>query len=88
MSEEFKVRFTTLAEGEVLDLKAHLVTLPSVVGEVGILAEHCPYIFKLASGTVKVFGAHKSLKKQVEIEGGIARFDDNTLSIISDEMQI
>jgi F0F1-type ATP synthase epsilon subunit len=64
------------------------VTIPTEVGEVGILADHCDYVGLLSTGLatyeVVAAGARDALAKKCLVSGGIATFSNNTLTLLAD----
>jgi F0F1-type ATP synthase epsilon subunit len=76
--------------GRGLEIEAHVssVTIPTEVGEVGVLADHCDYVGLLSTGLasyeVITSGTREGSTKQCLVSGGIATFASNTLTLLAD----
>jgi|GEM_PF-1704075 len=67
-------------ERAIYEESASLVTLPGILGEVGFLAHHAPYIVGLKEGLIKVYGIQKNFEKPFKtfiIKKGHAYFSNN-----------
>lgn len=68
--------------GLLLEEEVRSVTLPSAVGEIGILPKHVKYIGLLANGKMTYLTSTE--EKEVEITGGFCSFADEKLVVLAD----
>ena len=68
--------------GLEIDALVNSVTMPTEVGEVGVLADHCDYVGLLGTGLV-LYESGATLKRCL-VSGGIATFSNNTLTVLAD----
>jgi F-type H+-transporting ATPase subunit epsilon len=60
------------------------VTIPTEVGEVGILADHCEYVGLLATGIATYEVGATGSQKKCLVSGGLATFSNNVLTLLAD----
>jgi F-type H+-transporting ATPase subunit epsilon len=60
------------------------VTIPSEVGEVGILADHCEYVGLLSTGIATYAIGTDGSQKRCLVSGGLATFSNNVLTLLAD----
>jgi F-type H+-transporting ATPase subunit epsilon len=65
----------------VLNQVADMVIIPSVDGELGVLAEHIPLISNLSPGLIKLY-KQDNIERVIFVYGGFARITNNTLNIL------
>jgi F-type H+-transporting ATPase subunit epsilon len=70
---------------EVLRMEADMVVAPSVVGQVGILPEHRPYLADLKPGVVEVRSAHGNEKLAVSV--GFIEVGHNNVRILTESAE-
>jgi F-type H+-transporting ATPase subunit epsilon len=69
-------------EGPVFDGVAQMVIIPSVAGEVGILARHAPFIAQLRVGDVRIHQPDGTVVVYATTEGYSAVEDDHLLVLV------
>jgi len=76
--------------GLELETSAAMVTVPSAMGEIGFLPNHCDFIGILESGKVAYQMTAKPGEKPetFEVEGGVCTFANNTLRLLADSVQM
>jgi F-type H+-transporting ATPase subunit epsilon len=76
-------------KGLELETEAAMVTVPSALGEIGFLPNHCDFIGLLDTGKVTYQASEKSgAGATFDVEGGICTFANNTLRLLADSVQI
>ena len=69
-------------EGPVFDGVAQMVIIPSVAGEVGILARHAPFIAQLRVGDVRIHQPDGTVVVYATTEGYSAVEEDHLLVLV------
>lgn len=70
-------------EQQLLDGKADQVIIPAHDGEIGILTDHAPTLFKIGVGRLRVdLSGGKS--SAFYVEGGVAQVKDNRVTVLTD----
>ena len=69
-------------EGPVFDGVAQMVIVPSVAGEVGILARHAPFIAQLRVGDVRIHQPDGTVVVYATTEGYMAVDNDHLLVLV------
>lgn len=67
-------------EGLIYDGKAALVTMPGILGDIGFLPHHAPYVVGLKEGAIKIYSQEKGLsvsERTFFIKSGHAYFHSN-----------
>lgn len=80
-NESFNLSIYTPA-GLLLEEAVGAVTLPTAMGEIGVLPGHASYTGILASGTLQYLSGGS--KKEVTVTGGFAAFAGNILTVLAD----
>jgi F-type H+-transporting ATPase subunit epsilon len=70
----------------LLQVTSHMVLLPTVDGEIGVLYDHIPMIVSLNFGLIKISTATNDIIEAFYIDGGVARIDGENLDIICNHM--
>lgn len=65
--------------------EAHLVNIPGLQGELGILRGHMSLVVELKSGLVSAFDSTMMLKENFVISGGFAEINHKSVSILAEE---
>ncbi len=63
----------------------HLVNIPGLQGELGILCGHMALLVELKSGLVSTFDATMSVNESFVISGGFAEMNHKSLAILTEE---
>lgn len=76
--------------GLELETEAAMVTIPSALGEIGFLPNHCDFIGILESGKVAYQTTTKPGEKPetFSVEGGVCTFANNTLRLLADAVEM
>ena len=82
-AEEFTFRVCT-PKGVFLEEKVSEVTLPSALGEMGVLPGHTDYTGNVGTGVLEYVPVGDSSAKRLVVSGGFASFTDGTLLLLSD----
>jgi F-type H+-transporting ATPase subunit epsilon len=70
-------------ERAVLSVEATFVAFPAHDGEVGVLHNRAPFLFKLGAGLLRVDGPEG--KQALFIAGGFAQMVDNRLTLLTEQ---
>ena len=75
-------------DGLVYDHHAHLVTVKTTEGDLGLMANHAPIIAPLAIDVVKVQRCdnHQHVD-YIAVSGGVLEMNNNVVSIVSDSAE-
>lgn len=65
---------------------SHMVLLPTVDGEIGVLYDHIPMIVSLNFGLIKIAASTNDIIEAFYIDGGVARVDGKNLDVICNHM--
>jgi len=81
--ESFKLQ---VFSGRGLELEADVtqVNIPTEMGEVGILANHCDYVGLLSTGLATYQTLQENSAKRCLVSGGVVTFANNTLTLLAD----
>ena len=82
MADTFHVSVIT-PERAVLETEATFVAFPAWDGEVGILRNRAPLLYKLGKGELRVQSPQGNHK--LRVEGGFAQMVDNRLTILTEQ---
>jgi F-type H+-transporting ATPase subunit epsilon len=80
--ETFHVSIIT-PERAVLEADATFVAFPAHDGEVGVLVNHAPFLYKLGQGKLRVEAAGHT--HRYTVNGGFAQMVENRLSILTEQ---
>lgn len=81
-SDTFHVSVIT-PERAVLETEASFVAFPAHDGEVGILKDRAPFLFKLGAGKLRVVSPEGD--QALFIDGGFAQMVDNRLTFLTEQ---
>src|SRR6476659_1910679 len=70
-------------ERAVLETEATFVAFPAWDGEVGILRDRAPLLFKMGTGELRVEGPDG--KQTLFVDGGFAQMVDNKLTLLTEQ---
>jgi F-type H+-transporting ATPase subunit epsilon len=71
-------------EGYLFNGHCHLVTIPSVEGEMGLMADHEAVLISLKEGKVAIFDNHQNILKEFSVKSGFAEMFNNRLLVLVD----
>ena len=69
-------------EGYLFNGHCHLITIPSVEGEMGLMADHEAVLANLKEGKIAVFDSHQNILKEFSVKSGFAEMFDNKLLVL------
>ena len=81
---QISVKIATL-EGVFIEKEVPMAILPAFDGEVGIMASHIPFIFKLGNGLVKLYDTETRSKEKIFIFGGFSQIYEDKIDIVTDK---
>jgi F0F1-type ATP synthase epsilon subunit len=64
------------------------VNVPSQVGELGFLPNHCEYVGLLAAGIVDFYPDATGKRERCIVAGGVCTFRDNVLTLLADSVDL
>lgn len=62
----------------------HMVVVPGVEGESGIMAGHAPYMTTLRNGEVAVYRTAGAQPERIPVTGGFAEVSDKGLTVLAE----
>lgn len=71
----------------VRDDQVHMVVVPGVEGEFGVMAGHAPFMTTLKDGELKVYKTAGSQPESITVSGGFAEVGDNGLTILAESAE-
>jgi F-type H+-transporting ATPase subunit epsilon len=72
--------------GKIVSTSVQAVTLPSEVGEIGVLPGHADYTASLSTGILEYTSADGKMTKNMVISGGIVQYKDGVLKVLTDSV--
>lgn len=80
------MRVTVISpETSLFDGEAESVVAPAYDGQVGILANHAPFMTLLGSGVLTV--RHQDRSSQFTVSGGFLQVVDNVVRVVAERVQ-
>jgi len=80
------MRVTVISpETSLFDGEAEAVVAPAYDGQVGILANHAPFMTLLGSGVLTV--RHQERSSQFMVSGGFLQVVDNVVRVVAERVQ-
>ena len=68
----------------VMSDDVHMVVVPGVEGESGIMAGHAPYMTTLRNGEIAVFRSQGAQPERIPVTGGFAEVSDRGLTVLAE----
>ncbi|MEO7277222.1 MAG: ATP synthase F1 subunit epsilon [Sphingomicrobium sp.] len=62
----------------------HMVVVPGVDGESGIMAGHAPYMTTLKNGEVAIYRTPGAQPERINVTGGFAEVSDRGLTVLAE----
>ena len=62
----------------------HMVVVPGVEGESGIMAGHAPYMTTLKNGEIAVYRSQGAQPERIPVTGGFAEVSDRGLTVLAE----
>jgi F-type H+-transporting ATPase subunit epsilon len=70
----------------VMSADVHMVVVPGLEGESGIMAGHAPFMTTLRNGEVAVFRTQGAPPERIAVTGGFAEVGDKGLTILAESV--
>jgi F0F1-type ATP synthase epsilon subunit len=83
MHKKLQVEIISLG-GYLFQGKGHLVTIPSLSGQMGIMADHEGILTNLSEGQVQILDQKNEVLETYEVKTGFAEMFDNRLLVLID----
>jgi F-type H+-transporting ATPase subunit epsilon len=64
--------------------EVHMVVVPGVEGEFGVMAGHAPFMTTLRDGELKVYKAAGAQPESITVSGGFAEVGDRGLTVLAE----
>ena len=68
----------------VMSDEVHMVVVPGVEGESGIMAGHAPYMTTLRNGEIAVYRSAGTQPERIPVTGGFAEVSDKGLTVLAE----
>ncbi len=68
----------------VMSDDVHMVVVPGVEGDSGIMAGHAPYMTTLKNGEISVYRAAGAQPERITVTGGFAEVSDRGLTVLAE----
>jgi F-type H+-transporting ATPase subunit epsilon len=62
----------------------HMVVVPGVEGESGIMAGHAPYMTTLRNGEIAVYRSQGAQPERIPVTGGFAEVSEKGLTVLAE----
>ena len=66
----------------------HMVVVPGVEGEFGVMAGHAPFMTTLKDGELKVFKTAGGQAESIAVSGGFAEVGDKGLTVLAESASV
>ncbi len=66
--------------------EVHMVVVPGVEGEFGVMAGHAPFMTTLKDGELKVFKTAGGQPESITVSGGFAEVGDKGLTVLAESV--
>ena len=64
--------------------EVHMVVVPGVEGEFGVMAGHAPFMTTLKDGELKVYKTAGGAPESITVSGGFAEVGDKGLTVLAE----
>ena len=65
----------------------HMVVVPGVEGDFGVMAGHAPVMTTLKDSEIKVFKTAGAQPESIKVSGGFAEVGDNGLTVLAESAE-
>jgi len=65
----------------------HMVVVPGVEGEFGVLEGHAPFMSTIRDGAVQVYKTEGAAPESIEVRGGFAEVGDKGLTVLAEHVE-
>lgn len=66
--------------------EVHMVVVPGMEGDMGILERHAPVMTTIRDGAIQVFKTAGGEAETINVEGGFAEVNDKGLTILAEKV--
>ena len=67
--------------------EVHMVVVPGVEGEFGVMAGHAPFMTTLKDGELKVYKIAGGAPESITVSGGFAEVGDKGLTVLAERAE-
>lgn len=67
--------------------EAHMVVVPGVEGEFGVMEGHAPFMTTLKDGTIEIYPSAGAEPERIGVSGGFAEVGDKGLTILAESIE-
>ena len=67
--------------------EAHMVVVPGVEGQFGVMEGHAPFMTTLKDGVIDIYKSAGGEPESVQVSGGFAEVGDNGLTILAESVE-
>ncbi|WP_260483672.1 ATP synthase F1 subunit epsilon [Sphingomicrobium flavum] len=67
--------------------EAHMVVVPGVEGQFGVMEGHAPFMTTLKDGAIDIYKTPGGEPESVQVSGGFAEVGDNGLTILAESVE-
>jgi len=83
------LRFTLVTpERQLMAEDVHMVVVPGIEGEFGVMAGHAPFMTTLRDGELAVFRTAGATPDLIRLSGGFAEIGDAGLTILAESAEV
>ncbi|GAA4015061.1 ATP synthase F1 subunit epsilon [Sphingomonas swuensis] len=77
----------TTPERQMISDDVHMVVVPGVEGEFGVMAGHAPFMTTLRDGELAVYRSAGATPERIRVSGGFAEVGDAGLTILAESAE-
>ena len=67
--------------------EVHMVVVPGVEGDFGVMEGHAPFMTTLKNGQLEVYKSAGGEPERVTVSGGFAEIGDNGLTVLAEKVE-
>ncbi|MCM8556424.1 ATP synthase F1 subunit epsilon [Sphingomicrobium sediminis] len=67
--------------------EVHMVVVPGVEGDFGVMEGHAPFMTTLKDGAIEIFNAAGGEPERIAVSGGFAEVGDNGLTVLAEKAE-
>jgi len=71
-------------EGVLYEGHSNMALVPTISGEIGVMADHDSLVTSLAKGQIKILDEAEEILESIKVEEGFVEVKDKTLLILAD----
>ena len=68
--------------------EVHMVVVPGVEGEFGVLAGHAPFMSTLRNGDIAIYRSAGAEPERIPVTGGFAEVSDRGLTVLAEHADV